>query len=168
MAGMRALGRVTNVLVNPLAGTVSAAGGTLVASFKECSGIEVIAYCGTASGGTLTVTAGTSAAAAVNGETYTTGNGFGQPSVYYTQNVGVLTTSRAGTVGWTKQTATWTTNTLPVGGSGTVSVVDFLCSEMADTYDYIAFTGSAGMSLTAVQYDLTVQRTPANLLSQGT
>ena len=164
MAGMRALGRVSNVLVQSSASGTIVAAGTIVASMKNCSGIELIAYCATANGGTVTVTAGSTNAV---GTAYTTANGFGQPSIMYTQAQGVTVSSRPGTNSWVKQTTAWSSNALPVGGSGTVTVVDFLVSELADQYDYLGFSGSPGMQLTAIQYDLTVQRTPPNLANAG-
>jgi len=55
--------------------------------------------------------------------------------------------------------------TNPITTTSAVFYVDFLVSELADTYDYINVTVSgSGCTLpVALLYDLTVQRTPANV-----
>ena len=145
MAGMRALGRVYNV--------VAAASGQAI-SLKECSGVGILAL-NTSASGTISVTAGTTYSGSY--ANWTTANGFGQPSVYYSGGTAV------GTTAWVKETASWSSQTL-VGAAGNNNqwYLDFLVSELADTYDYIKVTAT-GCTITAILYDLTVQRTPPNL-----
>ena len=147
MAGMRALGRVYDI-------TTNASGVAL--SLKNCSGIGLLAIAGSTATGTLTLTASSS-----YGGTYTavnTTNGFGQPTTWF---------QRAGdsTHAWTKQTASWSSNALTIAAtSGYQSYVDYLVSELADTYDYLKITAGTAITLTAILYDMTVQRTPENLV----
>jgi hypothetical protein len=146
MAGMRALGRV----YNPVYGGT----GATIVSLKECSGLGVIAQCSSTSTTSLAFTASTS-----YGGSYipmSTANSFGQPTTWYQQTA-------AGTAAWTKQTASWATATLTIGAtSGYISYVDYLVSELADTYDYVKVTPT-NCTIVLITYDLTVQRTPANL-----
>lgn len=146
MAGMRALGRVYNVVPN--------ASG-LAICLRDCSGVGLVAAAGATATGTLTFTAATSFAGTyVN---LTPANGFGQPNTWY------LATA-AGTAAWAAQVASWSTNVLTIGAtSGNVSYLDYLVSELADGYDYVKVTAGANVALTAILYDLTVQRIPANL-----
>lgn len=152
MAGMRALGRVTNPVFQNL-------GGAIAINMNECSGVELVAQPGTCTiaSGTVTVTASkVFGSGYVN---YTTANGFGQPTTFYTQ-------AGTGNAAWAANTASWSTNTVVLGGAGTVSVMDFLVSEMADGYQYLKFTvngGGVAWPIMLLPYDLTVQRTPANL-----
>lgn len=145
MAGMRALGRVYNL--------TPAASGVPI-SLKNCSGLGLLAVASSTTTTTLTFTA-----AKTFGGSYvavTPGNGFGQPPTWYQATA-------AGTAAWTAVAASWASNVLTIGAtSGYVSYLDFLVSELADQYDYLKVT-AANASLTAIQYDLTVQRTPANL-----
>lgn len=145
MAGMRALGRVYDVC--PVASGVGI-------SLKNASGIGFLAVCSSTATTSLAFTAATSFGGSYNN--MTTASGFGQPATWY---------QRAGdnTHAWTAQTASWSTSTLTIGAtSGYVSYVDFLVSELADQYDYIKVTAT-NATLVAILYDLTVQRTPANL-----
>lgn len=148
MAGMRALGREYNLC--------AAASGQAL-SLREASGIGILALNTTASG-TVTVTAGTTYAGSY--ENWSAANGFGMPSTYYS---GTATATAA----WAKNTTSWSTNVL-VGATGNNNMwyLDFLVSELADTYDYIKVTAT-GCTITAILYDLTVQRTPANLQIPG-
>lgn len=144
MAGMRALGRVYNVV-----GIASGVG----ISLRECSGVGILAVNTTASG-TIAVTAGTTLTGTY--ETWTTANGFGLPTAYYSGTA-------PATGAWVKNTPTFTGGTAVVAaGLNNMSYVDFLVSQLADTYDYIKVTAT-GCTITAILYDLTVQRTPANL-----
>lgn len=147
MAGMRALGRVYDVLQN--------ASGVGI-SLKNCSGIGLVALAASTATGTLTFTAATSFGGSYSN--VTTANGFGQPAVWY---------QRAGdnTHAWTSKASSWSSNALTIAAtSGFQSYVDFLVSELADQYDYLKVTAGASVTLTAILYDLTVQRTPANLV----
>ena len=94
---------------------------------------------------------------------WTPANGFGQ-TAYFDQNV-----QSNGTGAWTKQTATWTSNSVALAGtSGYMSVFCIYADQLADTYDYVkvAATGSPTY-VVAILHDLTVQRTPANLAILG-
>jgi hypothetical protein len=148
MAGMKALGRVLDVVPN--------ASGVGI-SLKNCSGIAFVAVTSSTTGATLAFTCATSYAGTYNN--MTTASGFGQPGKWYSRS--------ASTAAWTENTASWSTSTLTVAvTSGYASYVDFLVSELADTYDYIKVTGTntvTGAGVTAILYDLTVQRKPANL-----
>jgi hypothetical protein len=151
MAGMRALGREYDVV--PGIGNAP----TITVALKDCSGVGFVVTALQTATATLTVygatkyTGGTSTA-------WTPANGFGQPGTFYYRS--------AATAHWTASTTTasWSSNALTVAAtSGYVSYVDFLVSELADTYDYISVTGGASTQVQAILYDLTVQRTPANL-----
>jgi hypothetical protein len=145
MAGMRALGRV----YNPIPGASG-----LAISLKNCSGLGLLAVASSTATTSLAFTAAKS-----YGGSYvavTPANGFGQPSQWYQATA-------AGTAAWTAQAASWASNVLTIGAtSGYVSYVDYLVSELADQYDYLKVTAT-NASLVAIQYDLLVQRTPANL-----
>jgi len=151
MAGMEALGRVFDV--------VYTASGNYF-SLKNCSGVTLICKTSSTTTTSVALVAATSFAASTTAN-WTTANGFGQPSHYY-QNA-----QNNGTGAWTKQTATWTSNSLAIAGtSGYLSVVELFVSQLADTYDYLAVTGT-NCTVTALLHDLTVQRTPANLAILG-
>lgn len=150
MAGMRALGRVYDI--------VNAPSGVDIC-LKDCSGISFLAVNGTSTAAILTVIAKPSFGG--SSKNWTTTNGFGQPQVYYTRT--------ANTAAWVSHTVAseWSSNVFTVGltTTGLITEIDFLVSELADTYDYINVTvsGSGATLPVAVLYDLTVQRTPANL-----
>jgi hypothetical protein len=126
---------------------------------KDVSGIGFMAINGTTTAAILTVVAKPSFGG--SSKTWTPANGFGQPNTMYTRT--------ANTAAWVSNnvTANWSSNalTVPVTTTGLISYVDFLVSELADTYDYINVTVSGtGCTLPiAVLYDLTSQRTPVNL-----
>lgn len=145
MAGMRALGRVYNV--------IPGASGVGI-SLKDCSGIGLLAVAATTATTSLAFTA-----AKTFGGSYvavTPANGFGQPGTWYQATA-------AGTAAWVAETASWASNVLTIGAtSGYVSYLDFLVSQLADQYDYLKVT-AVNASLVAIKYDLNVQRTPANL-----
>lgn len=149
MAGMRALGRVYDV--------VSAPSGIDIC-VKDCSGIGFVAVNGTTTAAILTVVAKPSfGGSAAN---WTTALGFGQPNTMFTRT--------ANTAAWVSRStsAAWSSNvlTVPVTTTGLISYVDFFVSQFADTYDYINVTVSGtGCTLpAAILYDLTVARIPAN------
>ena len=150
MAGMRALGRVYDV--------ISAPSGIDICT-KDCSGIGFLAVNGTTTAAILTVVAKPSFGG--SSKNWTPANGFGQPNTMYTRT--------ANTAAWVSNnvTSNWSSNalTVPATTTGLISYVDFLVSEFADTYDYINVTVSGtGCTLpVAILYDLTVQRTPVNL-----
>lgn len=152
MAGMRALGRVYDV--------VNAPSGIDIC-VKDCSGIGFVAVNGTTTAAILTVVAKPSFGGA--SKTWTPANGFGQPNTVYTRT--------ANTAAWVANsnspTPFWASNvlTVPATTTGLITYVDFFVSQFADTYDYINVTVSGtGCTLpAAVLYDLTVQRTPPNL-----
>ena len=149
MAGMRALGRVYDVVPG------LATGNTISVALNDCSGIGFV----------LTALQTATATLAVNGlthysggttTTWTTAHGFGQPGTYYYRS--------AATAAWTAASTSWSSNTVTLSAtSGYISYVDFLVSELADTYDYISVTAGASSTVHAILYDLTSQRTPARL-----
>lgn len=152
MAGMRALGRQYDVVQNP---------SGLNICLKDCSGIGFMAVNGTSTAAILTVTASTAFSGGTT-DNWTTANGFGLPGTGYTRLTG-------NTANWVSQsiTASWSSNALtcPITTTSAVFYVDFLVSELADTFDYINVTisGSGATLPVALLYDLTVQRKPANL-----
>lgn len=150
MAGMRALGRVYDVISGP---------SGIDICLKDCSGIGFLAVNGTSTAAILTVVAKPSfGGSAAN---WTTANGFGQPNTIFTRT--------ANTAAWVSNSPSnlWSSNvlTVPLTTTGLISYVDFFVSELADTYDYINVTVSgSGCTLpAAILYDLDVQRKPANL-----
>jgi hypothetical protein len=152
MAGMRALGRVYDVVPSP---------SGLNICLKDVSGIGFVAVNGTSTAAILTVTASTAFSGGTT-KNWTTANGFGQPGEGYTRLAG-------NTAAWVPQplASAWASNvlTVPISTTGAVFYVDFLVSQLADACDYINVTVSGtGASLPmAVLYDLTVQRTPENI-----
>jgi hypothetical protein len=150
MAGMRALGRVYDVVQSP---------SGLNICLKDCSGIGFVAVNGTSTAAILTVTGSTLFTGGTTTNWQAT-NGFGMPAVMYTRLTG-------NTAAWVKQTPTVSTNTVtvPITTTSAIAYVDFLVSELADTYDYINVTvsGSGATLPLAILYDLTVARTPVNL-----
>lgn len=150
MAGMRALGRQYDL--------VSAPSGVDIC-LKDCSGIGFLALNGTSTAAVLTVVAKPSFGG--SSKNWTPANGFGQPGTAYTRT--------ANTAAWVSQSvaSNWSSNALtnPITTTGAEFYVDFLVSELADTYDYINVTvsGSGATLPVAILYDLTVARTPANL-----
>lgn len=152
MAGMRALGRVYDVVASP---------SGLNICLKDCSGIGFVAVNGSDTAAILTVTASTAFSGGTT-DNWTTANSFGQPQTGYTRLSG-------GTANWVSQglSSAWSSNVLtnPITTTGAAFYVDFLVSELADTFEYINVTVSGpGCTLpVALLYDLTVQRKPANL-----
>ena len=152
MAGMRALGREYDVIASP---------SGLNICIKDCSGIGFVAVNGTSTAAILTVTASTAFTGGTT-DNWTTANGFGQNQLYYTRLTG-------NTANWVPHTVVseWSSNvfTTTVSTTSAVTYIDFLVSELADTFDYINVTVSgSGCTLpVAILYDLTVQRKPANL-----
>lgn len=144
MAGMEGLGRVFNVIQ---------AADTVVFDMSKSSAVSLVVKASGAS--SIAVTAAkTFTGTPAN---FTTANGFGQTGHWY------QATAADGTVGWTKQTAVWTFNSLALAGtSGYVSVVDIFGSQMATDYKYLIVT-CTNATLTAITHDLTYQRKPANL-----
>lgn len=152
MAGMKALGRDYDVVASP---------SGLNICLKDCSGIGFVAVNGTSTAAILTVTASTLFTGGTT-DNWTTANGFGQNQTGYTRLTG-------NTANWVSQglSAAWSSNVLtcPITTTSAVFYVDFLVSELADTFDYINVTvsGSGATLPVALLYDLTVQRKPANL-----
>ena len=153
MAGMRALGRLFDVV------TTDAGANTLKVSMTGCSGVGVLAVCTSTASSTLTV----KAAKSYGGSYVAAGVTTFPPKMY--------TRVSTGTAAWTDGSSglSWATST----GVGTVSgatatdayYFDFLGSYLADGYDYLEVVGSTDFWVTLIPYDLTVQRTPANLVA---
>lgn len=149
MAGMQGHGRVFDV--------VHDASGNMF-SLKNASAVSFIVK-GSGAASLAVVAAKTFGGSTLN---WTPANGFGQTAFFY-QN-----TTTNGTAGWTKQTATWTTNSVALAGTtGYTSVITVYTSQFADAYDYIQVTGTNTTTCVALLHDLTVQRTPANLAILG-
>ena len=158
MAGMRALGRLYDVVQNP---------SGLNICLQDCSGISFVAINGTSTAAILTVTASTAYSGGTTNN-WTTALGFGQPSTAYTRLTG-------NTAHWVSQNISYATGTgwgatngvltNPITTTSAVFHVDFLVSELAATYEYINVTVSgSGCTLPeAILHDLTVQRTPPNI-----
>ncbi len=148
MSGMEALGRVCNIITTA---------DTHGFSMTECSGVMLTVAASGAS--SIAVTAAKTFTGSY--DNFTTANGFGQAAHWY------QSTTAVGTAAWTKQTSVWTTNSLALAGTTAyASVVHIFGSQMADGYKYLKVTCTNG-TLVAVTYDLTVQRTPANLAILG-
>jgi len=147
---MRALGRVYDVV------PAGAAATAVTVCLKDVSGVGILATAGATATGTLTFTASTLFTGGTTSNV-TPANGFGQPNTWYLR-------SATGTVSWAAQAASWASNVLTIGAtSGNVSYVDYLVSGLADTYDYLTVTPGAAVTITAILYDLNVQRKPQNL-----
>lgn len=146
MAGMEGLGRVFDVI--PVADTVA---------FKldGASAVSLIARASSTATTSLAVTAAKTFGGSY--DNFSAANGFSLPTRWY------QSTTSGRTTGWTKQTASWSTNVLTIGAtSGYISVVDIFGSQMADGYHYLKVT-CTNSTLIVVTHDLTVQRKPANL-----
>lgn len=153
MAGMRALGRVYDVV--PGLGNAP----TITVCLKDCSGVGFVMTALQTATATMTVSGLTHFSGGTT-TTWTTAHGFGQPGTYYTR----AAASTGATTVWAAASTSWASNALTVAAtSGWVSYVDFFVSELADTYDYISVVAGASTQMQAILYDLTVQRTPANL-----
>jgi hypothetical protein len=149
MAGMKALGRVYDVVPS-----VTAA-ATLTVATMDCSGIGVLMTALQTATATLTVSGCTQYSGGTT-TSWTTANGFGQTGTYYYR--------ATNTAHWTAASTSWSSNAVTLSStSGYISYVDFLVSQFADTYDYIKIVAGASTNITAILYDLTVQRKPANL-----
>ncbi len=150
MAGMRALGRVYDII--PAAGVAQ----TITVCTKDCSGVGVELTTVQSSAGSVTVY-GCTAFSGGTSTLWESTQGFGLPGTYYHRAV-------AATGNWVAASTSWSSGVLSLTAtSGTISYVDFLVSEFADTYDYISLVAGTSTYMTAILYDLTVQRTPANL-----
>ena len=149
MAGMYGPGRVFDVVHDSSGNMFSLKNASAVTFIVKSSGAASLAVVAAkAFGGGTT--------------TWTTANGFGQTPVFY-QN-----TTVNGTAAWTKQTATWTTNSVALAGTtGYTSLITIMTSQFADGFDYIQATGTNTTTCIALLHDLTVQRTPANLAVLG-
>ena len=146
MAGIRALGRVYDVI--PLT-----AASALKVSLADCSGVGVCVAAASTTTTTLTVKLDTTYGG--SGTLIQAVPGAAVPATWYQRT--------ASTAAWTAHTASWSSSVLTIGAtSGYISYVDFLVSQLADTYDYIQFT-AANASGAIMLYDRTVQRTPENL-----
>jgi hypothetical protein len=149
MAGMQGLGRVFDVVHDASGNMVSLRNTSAVSFIVKSSGAASLAVVAAkVFGGSTT--------------TWTTANGFGQTAFFYQQ------AAVNGTAAWTKQTATWTTNSVALAGTtGYTSVITIYTSQLADLYDYIQATGTNTTTCIALLHDLTVQRTPPNLAKLG-
>ncbi len=148
MAGMDGLGRVFNVI--SLADTVGF-------NISACSAVSFLV---TASGASsLAVTAAKTFAGSY--DNFTPANGFSQQTRWY------QSTSDTCTAAWTKQTAVWTTNSIALAGTtGYMSCFTIYGSQLADGYKYLKGTCTNG-TLVVILHDLTVARSPENLVKLG-
>ena len=158
MAVMRALGRQYDIEQNP---------SGLNIALADCSGIGFMAVNGTSTAAILTVTASTAFSGGTT-DNWTTANGFGQPQTGFTRltgNTAAWVSHNVAYVGGTGWGATNGVLTNPITTTSAVFYVDFLVSELADTYNYINVTvsGSGATLPVALLYDLTSQRKPANV-----
>ena len=143
------LGRVFDVLHDASGNMVSMKNANAISFLVKSSGAASLAIVAakTFSGSTTT---------------WTTANGFGQGAVFYQQ------AAVNGTVAWTKQTTTWTTNSVALAGTtGYTSVFTIYATQFADGFDYIQATGTNTTTCIALLHDLAVMRTPANLVKLG-
>ncbi len=136
MAGMRALGRVFDV--------VPIASGVYI-SMINCSGITFVCT----GADTFSVK-----------EAKTSGGGsnqaVGNVITQYYQN-----TSTAGAAGWTLQTQSAAATV--VQGSAYTTVIEIFADMLDDGFDYVYCHAAGAGLVTAITHDLTVQRKPANL-----
>lgn len=149
MAGMNGLGRVFDV--------VHDASGNMI-SFKNASAISFVSK----SSGASTVAFTAAKTFSGTPQNFTTANGYGQTGLWYQNTVA------NGTAAWTKQTASWSSNSVTLAGTtGYLSVITIYTSQMPDPYCYIEATGTNTTTLIAYLHDLDVQRAPANLAILG-
>lgn len=148
MAGMDALGRVLNIVP---------AAASLYIDISKCSGVTFI--CTSANSDTFAFgeskdSAGTGAQLLADG----TKGLF--PVRYYETN------DTDGSLAWSsvKTLADDTTGAITTGH---VIVVDVLASMIDDLYTYVYCTPSSTGTVIAIQHDMSVQRTPANLAVPG-
>lgn len=149
MAGMQGLGRVFNVVHDASGNMFTLQDASAVSFIVKSSGAASLAVVAAKTFGGST-------------QNWTTANGYGQTSFFY------QSTATNGTAGWTKQTATWTTNSVALAGTtGYTSVITIYTTQFADGYKYIQATGTNTTTVIALVHDLTVQRYPVNLLTLG-
>lgn len=149
MAGMQGLGRVFDLVHDASGNMINTDNASAVSFVVKGSGAASLAIVAAKTFGGSTVT-------------WTPANGFGQTGFWYQR------TAANGTVGTTKQTAVWTTNSVALGGtSGYVSVITIYTSQFADGYKYIQATGTNTTTCIALLHDLTVSRDPVNLKILG-
>lgn len=142
------LGRVFNVVHTA---------DTVGFNISECAAVTLIVKASGAS--SIAVTAAKTFAGSY--DNFTTANGFGQTPRWY------QATAADGTVAWTKQVSSWSTNSLTLAGTtGYVSVVTIFGTQIADGYKYLKVT-CTNATVVAITHDLEVQRTPANLAKLG-
>lgn len=137
MAGMRALGRVFDV--------VPIASGKYI-SMKNASGITFVC--------TGADTFNVSEAKTVSG----TPQDVGAVITQYYQQAGT-----DGTHGWTTQTQSAADEV--VQGSAYTTVIEIFGDMLDDGYSYVACTAAVSGLVTAIVHDLTVQRKPDNLVA---
>lgn len=153
MAGMRALGRLYDVV------TSDAAANTLKVNMKNCSGVGVLAVCTTTASSTLTATA-----AKTYGGSYVAAGISTFPATMYSR-------ASAGTAAWSDDSSgiSWVTST----GVGTIAgatatdayYLEFLATDLAADYTCLEIVASADLWVTLIAHDLSVQRTPPNLVA---
>lgn len=137
MAGIEGLGRVFNVV--PIAAGVAI-------NLSQCSAVTFVCT----GNDTFTTTLST-----------TFGGSYSQPTGFNPYVRKYTNTATAGTAAWVKATQA-ASNAVTIA-SGTVAF-SLLVSEIPDTYVYAKTSVGASGLVTAILHDLTVQRTPANLI----
>jgi len=146
---MQGLGRVFDVVHDASGNMVSLKNASAVSFIVKSSGAAALAVVAAKTFGGST-------------QTWTPANGYGQTSFFW-QSAAVN-----GTAAWTKQTATWTTNSVALAGTTAyTSVITIYTSQLADTYCYIQATGTNTTTCIALLHDLDVQRVPSNLPALG-
>ncbi len=152
MAGMQGLGRVFDVV--PIA---SGAG----LSLKNASAVTFVL---TGATGVATLSIATSFAGTYRAANFFTPAWAPISTVYWN-------TATDGSAAWAKATitaaATFTNGTTTGLTTSINSVFTVFGSQLPDLYDYIKCTATGSGLCTAILHDLTVQRTPANLVKLG-
>lgn len=140
MAGIEGLGRVFNVVPIAAGQGISLASASGVAFL--CTGNDTF---------TLTLAA-------------TFAGSYSQPSGWNPITRKYTAAATSGTAAWAKASQS-ASNAVTIT-SNTV-LFHLLASQVPDTYEYVKCTASSAGLVAAILYDLTVQRTPANLAILG-
>lgn len=142
---MEALGRIANVQ--------SAMDGVYV-NLRDCDSIMFVCFLTGAAGDTYTLQ-----------EATTAGGGGAQNLATITE---YYTNTGNGTDAWTRRTQAAAATVVAAASADQNQVVIHVnSSELSDGFDYLKLTSTGSGAVAAVQYDLKVQRKPANLPAIG-